>query len=342
MIYSAPDERTVTTLSEQIERMRVRDHVRSLLQEAVIAQAVIAGVSLGLPDALARGAADAKTAASRLDARPGPINILLHAWLALGLIHVEDGLYSLTAAGGMLRSGRAEWALARALDTPVWNALGSLPYALRTGKPAFDAIFGESYYAYLEGHPDRAHAFHTWRGLAGHAWIEWVVGAVDWQGTVADVGGGNGAFLAALLTHRRDRRGVLVDMPAAVQEAERVVGDIPTCTVLAADFFRELPTASIHVLAHVLLNWDDERAHALLSFCRERLEPDGRVVIVDVIGTGPESTWLNDLTLLALFGAHQRTEDEFRCLLREAGLEMMRVERAPADPVLFLIEARPV
>lgn len=68
--------------------------------------------------------------------------------------------------------------------------------------------------------------------------------------TVADVGGGIGAWLAALLSRHPSMRGLLVDRPTVVAHAARHwqrehLQLLPRLVIEAGDFFQSLPAADV-------------------------------------------------------------------------------------------------
>jgi 16S rRNA G1207 methylase RsmC len=165
----------------------------------------------------------------------------------------------------------------------------------------------------------------------------------DWSevDSVADVGGGNGTTLAAILARNPQLRGMLVDRAAVVASATDVLAAAAVadrCQIVAADFFSDvLPRADAYVLPRILHDWGDERAAQVLRNCRRSLADDGRLLIVEtVIHDGPEPALrkLFDLHMLVLLGGKERTEDEWQALLAAERFE----PRAIADG---LIDARP-
>ena len=94
--------------------------------------------------------------------------------------------------------------------------------------------------------------------------------------------------------------------------------------------------ADVYVLGTVLHNWPDEQAAAILRAICADAPPGARVLILDLVirqdDDSPGVAWFG-LLGLALFGAHERTEREWRTLLDAAGLRVDSVHEA-------LIEAR--
>jgi len=64
--------------------------------------------------------------------------------------------------------------------------------------------------------------------------------------TVADIGGGKGTLLAAILRAHNHMRGVLFDQPSVVADAAgvfRSAGVADRCQIVPGDFFQAVPRA---------------------------------------------------------------------------------------------------
>lgn len=94
-------------------------------------------------------------------------------------------------------------------------------------------------------------------------------------------------------------------------------------------------------MKYVIHDWDDERCLRILRNCREAMQPDGRVLVVEhVIPRGNRRDFgkLLDINMLVLAdGGQERTRDEFRRLLARAGLRLRRV--VPTACPLSIVEA---
>ena len=165
--------------------------------------------------------------------------------------------------------------------------------------------------------------------------------------TVVDVGGGHGTLLAAILHSNPDARGILLDLPHVVAEAERFLmaaGVTDRCSRISGDFFQAVAAGGdAYVLAHIIHDWDDERCIKILTQARRVIPASGKLLVIElVLPTGEESffgKWL-DLHMLVMAGGCERTESEFQVLLRAAGFEVARVVPTPAGP--SVVEAIPV
>src|SRR6185437_8331356 len=157
-----------------------------------------------------------------------------------------------------------------------------------------------------------------------------------------------GELLAAILTAHRELRGVLFDRPHVVGDATHVLGQVADrCAIEGGSFFERVPgNGDTYLLKHILHDWDDARAGAILRCCRRSMPEHARLLVIertlpDV--AAPEAGvegFLTDLEMLVMTsGGRERTEAELRSLLTSAGFEVLRI--LPTASPLFVFEARP-
>ena len=97
--------------------------------------------------------------------------------------------------------------------------------SLRTGETAFDHAFGMPFFEYLSANAGSAAIFNEAMAssteLAARAVAE--VYDLSGAGTIVDVGGGTGAFLAGILMANPQARGILFDRPDVVADASGIL-----------------------------------------------------------------------------------------------------------------------
>ncbi|MGD2115068.1 MAG: methyltransferase [Acidobacteriota bacterium] len=223
------------------------------------------------------------------------------------------------------------------LGEESWSAWGALPEALRTGRPVFREIYGASFFEYAAAHPEQGRRWHDEQTRTARWLAPSVAEGLGRSGseTVVDVGGGDGTLLAEILRRAPGCRGVLLDLPEAVAPAGEVLrrnGVAERCRVVAGDAFDEVPAGDVLLLCRVLFNWSDERALTLLGRCRDALEPDGRLVIVEILmpdAGEPRAPGIAaaDLHHFLLWGGSYRTRDQIERLLEDSGFAV------PSPPV---------
>src|SRR5215510_1967342 len=225
------------------------------------------------------------------------------------------------------------------------HSWGTLLDYVRTGKPAYDKVFGLPFWEDLDAHPEVAASFDDLIGPTGHGRPNpefQISGGWDVVRSVIDVGGGTGAMLAEILRIRPWVHGTLVDLPRTVAlsaEIFRAADVTERATTVGQSFFDPLPAgADIYLLKGILNDWPDAEATAILSRCAEAARPDGRVVVLGGVATEEESRGLE--IEMALAGGKHRTVTEFRELAREAGLEVLAAGRQSSGR--FVTECRPI
>ena len=157
-------------------------------------------------------------------------------------------------------------------------------------------------------------------------------------GVLADIGGGNGSTLVSVLRRYPRMRGIVFDLPGVVERAGTEVqaaGFADRCRVVGGSFLESVPDgADAYLLRHILHNWDDERAVAILRNVRPAMRAGARLLVVERVippGNEPMFGMLMDLTMLVVHGGRERTEEEFRSLFETAGFTLSRVVPTASD-----------
>jgi hypothetical protein len=156
-------------------------------------------------------------------------------------------------------------------------------------------------------------------------------------GTVCDVAGGAGTLLAEVLIARPGLRGVLVEAPGVLAEAEEHLsarGVLDRAELVEGDLFGELPAtgADLYVLKNILHDWDDPTSAKILAGVRAAMAPGARLVLVEQLQERNRPhpfASLSDLQMLTqCVDGRERSREELQALLAGAGFTPSRVERA--------------
>lgn len=260
---------------------------------------------------------------------------------------VEPRVFALTELAEPLRSDhprslRQAYPLLTA-DVQAWAMLG---HTLRTGEPAFDVAHGKGAWEWFAEHPEESARFDASQQAVTRREVPNLIPAYDWAAfdTVADIGGGNGAFVSAILAANPGMRGFVLDQPHVVSRAEQIMaeqGVADRCRAIGGSYLDEIPAgAQVYTFKRVLYSLPDEAATQVLRNARSVLPADGRVLIIEpVVRPGNEFDWgkLYDLLLLTMSGGGGRTEEELTELLAKADLELIRIIPTRSLPI---VEAR--
>jgi hypothetical protein len=323
-----------------------------LLMGFRVSQAIHVAAGLGLADLLASGARASDELATATNTHPMALYRLMRALASAGIFRERDHRrFELTVIGELLRSDIAgtQDPMAQLVGRPsYWQAWGDLLHAVRSGETAFNHVHGVDVWEYRASHAqegevfDCAMAAHTDRFAAAVA----EVCDFDRFASVVDVGGGDGTFLARILTAHPRVHATLLDQPHVIARAAasfESLGLSSRCRAAAGDFFVSVPEGGdAYLLKSILHDWDDKGSADILHTCRKAMKSTSRLLVVEhVIGppnTGPEGKFA-DLHMLVLTGGRERTRDEFAALFGQSGFRLVSV--TPTSTPLFVIEGMP-
>ena len=302
-------------------------------------QAVCAAAELGIADILKDGPRSTQEIAGAVNASEDAVYRLLRALSSLGLFSsLSERRFALTPLGAYLRSDAAGSLRGYArfvghdFTRRPW---GDLVYSVRTGLPAADHVFGMGAFDYVARHPDVAAVVNDAMTAMTTTESPAVVEAYDFSGitTLVDVGGGHGLLLAAILKANPGMRGILFELPHAVDGAHsllRCEGVAERCAVMSGDFFEKVPGGGdAYIMKRVIHDWDDDRARRILRNCQRVMRTGTRLLVVERVvlpGDGPDLGKLLDLQMLVLTGGgRERTQAEFRELYDAGGFDLKRI-----------------
>jgi hypothetical protein len=312
--------------------------IRRAVNGYQVSQALHVAASLGIADLLAEGSRSTDELAAACGAHPDSLFRLLRALASIGVLDAEpEGRFALTELGEELRSlPGSEHAHAVFIGRDYhWNAWSQLEHSVRTGEPAFQALYGMSVWEYRAERPEESAIFNRWMTASTESANDAIAGTYDFSrfAHVVDVGGGRGSLLAAIVRAHPNVQATLFDQTHVVEGVQ-----IDGVEVVGGSFFDTVPRGGdAYVLKWIIHDWGDDEAVAILRACAAALEGDARVLLIERDLTDPAASWL-DLQMLVMLGGRERTEDEYAALFRAAGLEP--TSTTPIGAGLSVFEAR--
>jgi SAM-dependent methyltransferase len=304
-----------------------------------ISRAVYLAAGLGIADLLAAGPRTVAALAEAAHADEAALYRVLRLLAALGVLtEPQPRSFGLTAVGERLRSdvpaSMRNWAMLA--DTVGFGAHEPILDVVRTGKTGAEIAYGMATMQRVRSDPQRAARFDAAMSERTAAFAASLATTYDFSGmhVIADIGGGQGTLLAAILRRHEHLHGVLLDVADVAPRAAgtlREAGLADRCEIIAGDFFACVPeSADCYILANVLHDWDDHQATQILQACRRAMRPGGRVLIAErlIPDNSPDAVpvLLSDLNMLLLSGGQERTNAEYGTLLAAAGLRAGRIQ----------------
>jgi len=251
------------------------------------------------------------------------------------------GGYNWARESVVIGAVRPGWQLALGTSLPLFNGFqreDAITRAEATAhvarSTALDAILS---YGSIFNQAMTSYSFQT---------IPAVLAAYDFSGfnTVADIGGGYGHLLGAVLKNYPVAKGVLFEVPPVLDGAPAMLdsyGVRDRVELVSGDFTASIPVvADCYLLKHIIHDWYDDKNQMILGNIRTFMPEDAKVLIIDAVVPGlnePHFAKFLDLEMLMLPGGKERTEEEFRTLLHNSGFAMTRV--IPTQSNVCIIEA---
>jgi O-methyltransferase domain len=322
-----------------------------LLNGYRISQALSVVTRLGIADHLKDGPKTPNELSKLVSVKVGPLYQVLRTVASYGV-------FAENAAGGFIHTPMSEYLCSGApgaarttgllIGELLYETFGKMMYAVRSGNPAFDKAFGQSFFDYLSTHDDLGRLFDTHMTTLYTRQMDSVLAVYDFGGIgkILDVGGGRGTVVRTLLARYPNLVCGLFDLPAVTARTrESLVTDglLTRCTIETGSFFEAVPRGyDTYLLKHVLHDWDESACKVILSNIRRVVGESGRLLVLEhIVPSGNEQSTAKDfdLGMLCLFAGRERTEKEYRALLEITGFVLERI--VPSTAQLYVLEARP-
>ncbi|OBG31033.1 methyltransferase [Mycobacterium sp. E3198] len=335
--------RAVERARHHLSRLRQRSAppaavVMELILNAWVAQAIATAADLGVADALAAGPLSGAQLADRVGADADALQRLMRALIGIGIFRQgSDGRYALNPLADALRTdapvsmaGMARW-VGSAQHREHWSHLTD---AIRTGHPVVPELRGKPVFEYLADEAALGEIFNSaMTNLSEFATVP-LTAAYDFSAydTIVDVGGGHGRLLAAILQTAPRSRGVLFDLPevvACAPELLRKYGVDDRVRIEEGSFFDSAPAGGdAYVFKNVIHDWPEEDAVRILKNVRTAARTGARLLLCEFVIPDHDrdfhGKWV-DIEMLVVAGARERTADEYRRLVGQAGFRLDRI-----------------
>lgn len=316
-------------------------------------QAIRTASRLAIADRLAGGAKSAAELARETGSDEDALHRTLRALAAAGVFRLDaEGRFSNNRLSNALRRDRAGVGPVAEYfgSEATFAAWADLPRTVATGENAFPRIHGQSVWSWFDEHPDDLATFAAAMGAVTEMYAPAVAAHPVFGriGRIADLGGGRGTMLAAILRRHPRLRGVLLDAPGVLEQARPYLsrhGVLERTELVPGNFFAEAPAGCDgYLLKQVLHDWDDERCATILSACRRAAAPGAKLLVVESIVERNDARGFGakvDLHMLvACDGGRERGREEFRSLLAASGFALSGV--FPTASPVWILEATAV
>ncbi|HVG33055.1 MAG TPA: methyltransferase [Pyrinomonadaceae bacterium] len=314
----------------------------------IVSQALYVAAKLQVADLLKDGPRTSEELAQAAGADARFLYRTLRALASVGVFaETEQGSFTLTPTAELLRTDvqGSMHAMVIWMNEPFhWRVFEEMLDAVKTGKLAFEQVFGMEPFPYLVQHPELARIFNNAMTSFSLMSAPTVTAAYDFSSIkkLVDVAGGHGLLISSILKANPHMQGVLFDMPTVIEGAGRLIeeaGVSDRCEKVAGNFFESVPEGGdAYIMKHIIHDWDDERSLTILKNCYRAMTENGKLLLVEVVippGNEPSFGKIMDIEMMLLPGGTERTEAEYRELFAAAGFRLTRVvpTQSPASVI---------
>ncbi|NUN65565.1 methyltransferase [Pseudanabaena biceps] len=314
-----------------------------------VSQCIYVAAKLAIADHLATPQT-CEVLAANTGANPKALYRVLRALASVGIFtETEPETFAMTPLAEFLRSDSPQTLCPTAImmgEPEHYQAWGNLLHSVKTGEPAFDHHFGKGVFEYFGANPEAAKIFERCMDNFSEVELRAIAPIYDFSEfkVLVDVGGGYGELLAAILQKHPDSEGILFDEKYVIDNATKTLdkhGISDRCQLVIGSFFESVPTGGdAYLLKHIVHDWDDERAIAILKNCQQAMNEDSKVLVIEQLvpeGNEPAAAKMLDINMLVMCpGGKERTASEFQYIFEQAGLKLLRI--IPTSEDIHIIE----
>jgi hypothetical protein len=291
---------------------------------------------LNVADHLAAGPKTTSVLAAALHCHEDSLHRLLRALASIGVFReVAPRTFALTPKAEYLRTDTPLTLRDAAvmLNDELFEVWCDILHSVETGQGAVQKRFGGDFFAaVLAKDPQKSATFDRAMEQIHGPELELMLGFFDWKrfGRIADIGGGSGQSLFAILAQFPALKGTLFDLPGVI---DRVIARAKQsahpaarrCDFVGGSFFDKVPPgADCYYLRHIVHDWNDADSVRILRACRDAMPAHASLVVVEKAipaGNDPEFAKLLDINMLAI-GGKERTLPQYQELFAQAGLRL--------------------
>ena len=304
---------------------------------ALMTQALYVAAKLGIADLLAQNQKPVAELAAATCAHERSLYRVLRSLAAEGIFQeMSSKVFANTIISESLRTDAPSSMRNGVIfmgEAWHYNVWGNMMHSVQTGKSAWEKTHGEEVFDWFSRKTEEAEIFNNAMTDMSVATAPVVVESYEFSNfeTLADIAGGHGYLLSQILKANPKLKGILFDVPPVIAGSRQMLekeGVNARVETVAGDFFKEVPRADGYIMKHIIHDWDDKRCLIILKNIYNAMNENGKVLIVETIvpeGNEPHYSKLLDLEMLTSPGGVERTAEEYRELLAQAGFNLTRI-----------------
>jgi len=309
-----------------------------MIQDFWVAKALGVATELNIAEILFNGDQSISELAAQTQTHENSLYRLLRVLASRGIFKEKKGkIFSNTYFSKALSDGKGsmKYMIQSHITSNQLELFGELFYCIKTGENAFKKVNSQNTFDYLSAHPEEAEIFNRGMSNASELMTEAILSAYSFKRfkKIADIGGGEGHLLAAIVYKNPKLTGILFDLPNVVESSAvnfNRLGIADRIEIVKGSFFEGVPVgADAYLMKNILHDWNDEDCLCILEKIHQSMPANGTLLLIEaVIGEDNKPSFGKLMDLLMLVGStdgRERTRNEYKNLLQKSGFRFRRV-----------------
>jgi O-methyltransferase domain/Dimerisation domain len=320
-----------------------------------LSQSISVAAQLGIADFLTGEPAGVTELAEKTQTHPQALYRLLRTLASFDIFReVENQKFVLTPRATLLRSdapGSLQGYASVVGAKWHWQMWKDILHSVKTGEPAFEAVYGMSFEDYYQRDSEVAKTFDAAMKGALSMCDRAIVSNYDFSNfhqvvDIATGGQGDGELLASILRANQSLQGIQFDTPVRIGRAKLAIdraGVSDRCELIAGDIFESVPNGDGYIIKNLIHDYDDVKAGKIFDHLHRVMAEaeNSKLLIVEMIvppGNEPSLAKILDVEALIMTpGAIERTTEQYRVLLATSGFKVSKI--IPTQSPMSIIEA---
>ncbi len=303
---------------------------------------------LGIADILKNGSRTVEELASLTGTLEDPLYRILRLLASEGIFREsKNKRFSNTRVSESMKEEELKYFIQHTLNSMQFRIFGELMHSVRTGRRTSELFVETGVFEHMGKSQRLNDLYNKAMTNTSKMQVAAILSSFSFSKFkhVVDVGGGLGFFISALLSKYENMQGTLFDLPQVIDDPQKLPdlnsfsGRLKT---ESGSFFDTIPASGdLYTLKNILHGWNDEDCIRILKNIRKVLDPEGRLMIIEVVIEGlNKPSWgkMSDIFMMAGLDGRERTGDEFNSILGKAGFRIEQI-RKTVSPLSLIIAA---
>eukprot|EP01120_Amphizonella_sp_Union-15-10_P006941 TRINITY_DN229_c0_g1_i1.p1 TRINITY_DN229_c0_g1~~TRINITY_DN229_c0_g1_i1.p1 ORF type:complete len:355 (+),score=63.74 TRINITY_DN229_c0_g1_i1:1-1065(+) len=224
--------------------------------------------------------------------------------------------------------------------TVIYKSVSHIYDGLISRKCPFELAYGDPLFSYFSKSKEATLNFHKFLSNLQRHLLQTISHVYDWtkwkNSVGVDIGGGPGELLIAIKQAEPSIKPIVFEAPEVIQSASsKENSQKHGISFVAGDFFKdEIPDGDFYLIKLILHDWSDNQCSVILGNLRRSMKGDLKnkalfVIELEYDRNDRQSTNQDVHMYSVLEGARERTEQQYKDLLKLNGFEHVATHKFP-------------